>query len=172
MHPGHRVAGNQRNSVEGAGWEFAHVAIEDYSRVAFVQMHPDEKKLSAVEFLKAAVARYQALGVAIKRPITDNGSAYRSQLFARTCQALVHLAHVYQALSSANQLQGRALHPDLPARGAYAGTWHTAPSAPLACLRSWPTTTPAGPTQPWATSRQRPALPRTTYCKSTLLHPP
>ena len=51
-------------------------------------MHPDEKKLSAVELLKAAVAHYQALGVHIKRLITDNGVAYRSQLFARTCQAL------------------------------------------------------------------------------------
>ena len=41
-----------------------------------------------MEFLKAAVAHYQALGVHIKRLITDNGAAYRSQLFARTCQAL------------------------------------------------------------------------------------
>lgn len=88
VRPSHRVTGNRRDSVDGAGWEFAHVAIDDHSRVGFVQMHPDEKKLSAVEFLKAAVAHYQALGVTIKRLITDNGSAYRSQLFARTCQAL------------------------------------------------------------------------------------
>jgi transposase InsO family protein len=88
VRPSHRVTGDRRDSVDGAGWEFAHVAIDDHSRVGFVQMHPDEKKLSAVEFLKAAVAHYQALGVTIKRLITDNGSAYRSQLFARTCQAL------------------------------------------------------------------------------------
>jgi transposase InsO family protein len=88
VRPSHRVTGNRRDSVDGAGWEVAHVAIDDHSRVGFVQMHPDEKKLSAVDFLKAAVAHYQALGVTIKRLITDNGSAYRSQLFARTCQAL------------------------------------------------------------------------------------
>ena len=66
----------------------AHVAIDDHSRVGFVQIHPDEKKVSAVAFLRATVAHYKALGVSIKRLITDNGLAYRSQLFARTCQAL------------------------------------------------------------------------------------
>ena len=74
--------------MDGAGWEFAHVAIDDHSRVSFVQMHADERKSSAVSFLLAAVAHYEALGVKIKRLITDNGSAYRSQLFAKTCKAL------------------------------------------------------------------------------------
>lgn len=88
VRPSHRVTGDRRDSVEGAGWEFAHVAIDDHSRAGFVQMHPDERKTSAVEFLKASVAHYAALGVTIKRLITDNGSAYRSKLFAKTCQAL------------------------------------------------------------------------------------
>ena len=88
VRPSHRVTGNRRDSVEGAGWEFAHVAIDDHSRAGFVQMYDDERKDSAVAFLKAAVAHYAALGVKIRRLLTDNGPAYRSQLFARTCQAL------------------------------------------------------------------------------------
>ena len=88
VRPGHRVTGDLRDTVVGAGWEVAHVAIDDHSRVGFVQMYADEKKQSAVAFLGAAVAHYEALGVRIKRLITDNGSAYRSQLFARTCKAL------------------------------------------------------------------------------------
>lgn len=88
VRPSHRVTGDRRDSVEGAGWEFAHVAIDDHSRASFVQMHQDERKGSAVDFLRAAVAHYAALGVTIKRLITDNGSAYRSKLFAKTCQAL------------------------------------------------------------------------------------
>lgn len=88
VRPSHRVTGNRRDSVDGAGWEVAHVAIDDHSRAGFVQMHADEKKTSAVEFLKAAVAHYAALGVRIQRVLTDNGSAYRSRLFARTCEAL------------------------------------------------------------------------------------
>ena len=56
------------------------MAIDDHSRAGFVQMRDDERKGSAVAFLQAAVAHYAALGVTIKRLITDNGSAYRSQL--------------------------------------------------------------------------------------------
>lgn len=88
VRPSHRVTGDRRDSVDGAGWEFAHVAIDDHSRAGFVQMHADERKGSAVAFLKAAVAHYAALGVKIERLITDNGPAYRSRLFAQTCQAL------------------------------------------------------------------------------------
>ena len=88
MRPSHRVTGDRRDSVEGAGWEFAHVAIDDHSRVGFVQIHVDERKDSAVAFLQSAVAHYAALGVRIERLLTDNGSAYRSKLFAKVCQAL------------------------------------------------------------------------------------
>ena len=88
VRPSHRVTGNRRDSVSGAGWEFAHVAIDDHSRAGFVQMYDDERKDSAVAFLKAAVDHYAALGVKIKRLLTDNGAAYRSSLFARTCQSL------------------------------------------------------------------------------------
>lgn len=86
--PGHRITGNPRNHTRGVGWEVAHVAIDDHSRVGFVQMYPNEQWPSVVAFLEAAVAHYKALGVTIKRLITDNGPAYRSKLFARTCQAL------------------------------------------------------------------------------------
>ena len=85
---GHRATGDPRDHTRGAGWEFAHVAIDDHSRAGFVQIHADERKGSAVAFLKAAVVHYAALGVKIERLITDNGSAYRSRLFAQTCQAL------------------------------------------------------------------------------------
>jgi transposase InsO family protein len=88
VRPSHRVTGDRRDSVDGAGWEFAHVAIDDYSRAGFVQIHADERKDSAVTFLQNAVAHYAALGVRIERLLTDNGSAYRSRLFAKTCQAL------------------------------------------------------------------------------------
>lgn len=94
VRTGHRVTGNRRDSVDGAGWEFAHVAIDDHSRSGFVQMHADERKGSAIEFLRAAVAHYAAQGVRIKRLLTDNGSAYRSKLFNKTCQAM-GIRHLY-----------------------------------------------------------------------------
>ena len=88
VRPSHRVTGDRRDSVDGAGWECAHVAIDDHPQAGFVQMHADERKGSAIEFLKASVAHYAAHGVTIKRLLTDNGSAYRSKLFNKTWQAL------------------------------------------------------------------------------------
>jgi transposase len=75
VQPSHRVTGDRRDATRGAGWEFAHVAIDDHSRAGFVQMHDDERKGSAVAFLRAAVAHCAALGVTIKRLITDNAPA-------------------------------------------------------------------------------------------------
>ncbi|KCV29031.1 hypothetical protein CC56_2893, partial [Bordetella pertussis H934] len=63
QRPGHRVTGNRRDTVEGAGWDFVFVAIDDHARVAFTDIHPDERFPSAVQFLKDAVAYYQRLGM-------------------------------------------------------------------------------------------------------------
>ena len=43
VRPSHRVTGDRRDSADGAGWEFAHVAIDDHSRASFVQMHEDAR---------------------------------------------------------------------------------------------------------------------------------
>lgn len=91
---GHRITGdrrgqsNRRARGEGLGWEFVHVCIDDASRIAFAQVMADEKKQSAVAFLKAAVAYYQSLGVTVARVMTDNGSCYKSFDFRRACRAL------------------------------------------------------------------------------------
>jgi len=91
---GHRITGdrrgqsNRRSRGQGLGWEFVHVCIDDASRIAFVQVMKDEKKRSAVAFLKAAVAYYASLGVNVQRVMTDNGSCYRSFAFARACRRL------------------------------------------------------------------------------------
>ena len=87
---GHRITGDRRgqSNARGIGWEFVHVCIDDASRVAFSQVLKDEKKASAVAFLKAAVAYYASLGIAVERVMTDNGSCYRSKAFARACKRL------------------------------------------------------------------------------------
>ncbi len=85
---GHRITGDRSQRVRGIGWEYAHVCIDDASRIAFVQIKPDERKTSAVAFLKAAVAYYASLGVTVERVMTDNGSCYRSHAFARACRRL------------------------------------------------------------------------------------
>lgn len=81
---GHRITGNLRDSVEGAGWEYVHVAIDDASRVAYSQVLADEQGDNAAAFLRAAVAYYAGLGVTIRELLTDNGACYRSRVFKAT----------------------------------------------------------------------------------------
>ena len=87
---GHRITGDRtgQSNSRGIGWEFVHVCIDDASRLAFSQILPDEKKQSAVAFLKAAVAYYRSLGVTVARVMTDNGSCYKAFDFRDTCRDL------------------------------------------------------------------------------------
>jgi transposase InsO family protein len=87
---GHRITGDRagQSNSRGVGWEFVHVCIDDASRIAFTQIKPDERKRSAVAFLKASVAYYASLGVTVERVMTDNGSCYRSFAFRNACRRL------------------------------------------------------------------------------------
>jgi transposase InsO family protein/transposase len=75
------------------GWEYVHVAIDDATRLAYVEVLVDEKATTAVAFLRRAVAFYAARGVRVEAVMTDNGGAYRSTIHAIACRAL-HLRHV------------------------------------------------------------------------------
>lgn len=92
---GHRITGDRRGQSTprgrksgGYGWEYIHVAIDDHSRLAFTQLHANEKAVSAIKHLKAAVAWYRKLGVNVERVMTDNGSCYRAKDFAKACKRL------------------------------------------------------------------------------------
>ena len=82
---GHRITGDRtgHSNKRGTGWEYLHVAVDDASRLAFTAVMPDERKESATAFLADALAWFAARGVAAQRVMTDNGSAYKSRLFAQ-----------------------------------------------------------------------------------------
>jgi transposase InsO family protein len=88
--PGHRVTGRHPGHYRsrGAGWEYVHVCVDDCTRVAYVEVLPDERPETAVGFLRRAAAFYAAGGVNVERLMTDNGNPYRSRLHARACQEL------------------------------------------------------------------------------------
>ena len=71
-----------------AGWDAVHVAVDDATRLAYVEVLPDEKATTAVAFLRRAIAYYQRHGVTVERVITDNGSPYISTVHAIACRAL------------------------------------------------------------------------------------
>jgi transposase InsO family protein len=78
-------AGRRRTTV---GYEYVHVAVDDYSRLAYAEVLPDEKASSAIGFLRRAVAFYRRHGVEVEQILTDNGSAYRAIMHALACRQL------------------------------------------------------------------------------------
>ena len=64
---------------------FVHTVIDDYSRVAYAEIHDDEKAITAVGVLQRAVAWFAERNVAVERVLSDNGSAYVSHLWRDTC---------------------------------------------------------------------------------------
>jgi transposase InsO family protein len=98
LSPGHRVTGRRkqrRNTytadgrrIGDAGWEFVHIAIDDCTRLAYVEVRPDERATTAIAFLRRAVDFYRRHGIVVEWLLTDNGNAYRSTVHAIACRAL------------------------------------------------------------------------------------
>lgn len=61
----------------GVGYDYVHAAIDDHSRLAYAEIHPDERGSTCAGFVERAVAFYAAIGVVVERVITDNAFAYR-----------------------------------------------------------------------------------------------
>jgi transposase InsO family protein len=79
------AAGRVHHTV---GWEYVHVAVDDYSRLAYAEVLTDEKASTAAGFLRRAVSYYRRHGVDVERILTDNGSCYRGVVHAVACRRL------------------------------------------------------------------------------------
>jgi transposase InsO family protein len=84
---GHRITGDRRSRVRGIGWEFVHVAIDDASRLAYVEVLGDEGGVSTTKFLWRALAWFRRHGVRVRRVMSDNGPGYICGRFARLCRS-------------------------------------------------------------------------------------
>ena len=88
---GHRIHGRQRarggQRKQGLGYDFLHLAVDDCSRVAYLEVHPDEQAQTVAGFADRALAFFAALGVSVERLMTDNGSGYRSRVFGQVLAA-------------------------------------------------------------------------------------
>jgi transposase InsO family protein len=84
---GKRVVG-KRHSSRGYGWECCHVAIDDATRLAYVEVLADERGPTAAGFLRRAVAWFAERRISVERVMTDNGSPYISMVHAKTCREL------------------------------------------------------------------------------------
>jgi transposase InsO family protein len=94
---GHRISGSRASQAktrrlgrlrEVHGWEFVHIAVDDYSRLAYAEVLEDETAATAAAFLAHAVAFYRRYGIQVEQLLTDNGSCYRAVLHAIACKRL------------------------------------------------------------------------------------
>lgn len=84
---GHRIHGDRRARVRGIGWEFLHVAIDDATRLAFVEVLAADTGEACAAFLRRALVWFRRCGIRIRRLLTDNAMAYRGHAVARVCRA-------------------------------------------------------------------------------------
>ncbi|MCW2587140.1 MAG: family transposase [Frankiales bacterium] len=84
------TAGMKRSATHhpNVGHSFVHTVIDDHSRVAYAEIHNDERKETAVAVLKRATAWFAARGVKVERVLSDNGSCYNSKLWKQACAEL------------------------------------------------------------------------------------
>jgi transposase InsO family protein len=78
---GWRFDRSQKGRATRLGWIVVHVAIDDHSRLAYVEELPDERPETAVSFLGRALEFYGGHGISVRRVMTDNGNPYRSLVF-------------------------------------------------------------------------------------------
>jgi transposase InsO family protein len=86
IRPGHRVTGDRSGQVRGAGYQYLFVAIDDYSRLGFASVYPDETADSSTAFLHELVRFYAAQGIDVERVLTDNGTCFKRR-WAEACAA-------------------------------------------------------------------------------------
>jgi transposase InsO family protein len=82
LRPGHRVTGNRSQALRGRsrttliGYDVAHAIVDDHSRLAYLELRPDEKAATVTGFLARALAFFAEHGIVAKRLMTDNGFSY------------------------------------------------------------------------------------------------
>jgi transposase InsO family protein len=145
---GHRVLGRDWARQSGkrvdaagvprmrTGWERVHVCVDDATRLAYVEVLPDEKATTAIGFLRRALAFYRSHGIEVERLMTDNGPAYVSVAHALACRSL-GIRHV-RTRPYRPQTNGKAERfiRTMLREWAYAGVYGSSPER-AAALSGW-----------------------------------
>jgi transposase InsO family protein len=85
---GHRITGDRHSRRRGIGWNRVHVAVDDHTRLAYVEELADEAPSTTAAFLERACRFYADHGIRVERVLTDNGNPYRSRTFRSRCHDL------------------------------------------------------------------------------------
>ena len=100
LQPGHRVTGDRSQSLRGrsvettVGYDYAHAVVDDHSRLAYVELHDDEKAATVTGFLERALIFFAENGIVAKRLMTDNGFSYVKNRSLRELLAAHGIRHL------------------------------------------------------------------------------
>ncbi|OYV66451.1 MAG: hypothetical protein B7Z74_11095 [Deltaproteobacteria bacterium 21-66-5] len=75
-HPGHAVTGERRTRSRGVGYQYAHAIVDDHSRLAYVELHDDERAATVTGFTQRALEWFSVQGLHVRRVMTDNAWSY------------------------------------------------------------------------------------------------
>jgi len=96
--PGHAVTGDRhRTGAEkraAVGYDYAHAIVDDHSRLAYVELHDDERAATVTGFLERALRFYERHGITAKRLMTDNGFSYVKNRSLRELLAARAIRHL------------------------------------------------------------------------------
>jgi transposase len=76
VEPGHAVTGKRTHGSRGAGWEFVHTLVDDCSRLAYSEIHGDERAQTVTEFTRRGLDWFGERGILTERLLSDNAWAY------------------------------------------------------------------------------------------------
>jgi transposase InsO family protein len=85
---GKRIHHDGRKHNRGAGWSYLHLAIDDHTRLAYAELHSDERGPSCAAFLRRATRWYAERAITIERVLTDTAKAYHGTYWAAACDEL------------------------------------------------------------------------------------
>jgi transposase InsO family protein len=95
--PGHAVTGDRFRSGaqkrERVGYEFAHSIIDDHSRLAYTELHRDERGPTVVAFVERALFFFRSHGIEPKRLQSDNAWTYTKNRALAELLARNDIAH-------------------------------------------------------------------------------
>jgi len=158
--PGHRVNGDRTTRSRRVGWEYVHVAVDDATRLANVEVLDDEKGPSAAGFLRRAVRFFCRWGIRVERVLTDNGSCYRAVVHALACRRL-GIKHLRTRPTARGQTgKPSASSAPSPTAGPTAPSTPPAPNAPPRSPAGSTGTTDSDHTAHSAANHHSPGSPR------------
>jgi transposase InsO family protein len=129
LRPGHAMTGvRDKTAAEkraGWGYEYAHTIVDDHSRVAYSELHPDERAQTVTSFVSRALAWYEARGIHPRRIMTDNAWAYTHNRSLRDLLAEQGIRHL-RTRPHTPRTNGKVerFHQTMSREWAYGVTYH------------------------------------------------